>query len=283
MPGRDIWGTASGSTRTTAFRASAAIRSIRTSSRWPGQLQRSASNTRSANIDLWRQLRPQRSDHNHRRRWPAHRRQRGVHLRQPRRRHPDQRLHFHGDNTVQRPEAEAHVHAVQFTATAASATTGSWAAATSGADCMATMRVLPTRTKSARRTRQPRVRCGPAVGRADLPTGQQRQPRWDLDEMMWDAHGNLDPRRPLATDRPHVVKLYGSYLFNVRDQVGAELLRAERHTAEPVRSARSTAPSLRRGPRRHLGGTGPVDRPIPALARVQASWAPSACASSSTG
>lgn len=36
---------------------------------------------------------------------------------------------------------------------------------------------------------------------------------WDLDEILWDSKGNLDPRGRLATDRPHVFKLYGSYQF----------------------------------------------------------------------
>ena len=44
---------------------------------------------------------------------------------------------------------------------------------------------------------------------------------FDLDEMMWDSNGNLDPKGPLATDRPHVVKVYGSYLFPFGTQVGA--------------------------------------------------------------
>jgi hypothetical protein len=44
---------------------------------------------------------------------------------------------------------------------------------------------------------------------------------WDLDEMMWDARGNLDPQGRLATDRPHVVKLYGSYMAPFGTQVGA--------------------------------------------------------------
>jgi hypothetical protein len=44
---------------------------------------------------------------------------------------------------------------------------------------------------------------------------------FDLDEMMWDSHGNLDPRGRLATDRPHVAKLYGSYLFPFGTQIGA--------------------------------------------------------------
>jgi Carboxypeptidase regulatory-like domain len=36
---------------------------------------------------------------------------------------------------------------------------------------------------------------------------------WDAPEMLWDSHGHLDPDGPLATDRPHVFKAYGSYLF----------------------------------------------------------------------
>jgi hypothetical protein len=36
---------------------------------------------------------------------------------------------------------------------------------------------------------------------------------WDLDELLWDAQGNLDIKGRLATDRPHVVKLYGGYSF----------------------------------------------------------------------
>ena len=44
---------------------------------------------------------------------------------------------------------------------------------------------------------------------------------FDLDEMMWDSHGNLDPRGPLATDRPHVGKVYGAYLLPFGTQIGA--------------------------------------------------------------
>jgi hypothetical protein len=36
---------------------------------------------------------------------------------------------------------------------------------------------------------------------------------WDLDEILFDAQGNLDVRGRLATDRPHVLKLYGSKDF----------------------------------------------------------------------
>ena len=46
------------------------------------------------------------------------------------------------------------------------------------------------------------VRNGDAASRA-----------WDLDEILWDAHGHLDTRGLLPTDRTHVFKLYGSYTF----------------------------------------------------------------------
>src|SRR6185436_5048189 len=44
---------------------------------------------------------------------------------------------------------------------------------------------------------------------------------WDIDEVLWDSHGNLDVLGRLATDRPHVVKLYGAYQFGMGTQVGA--------------------------------------------------------------
>jgi hypothetical protein len=44
---------------------------------------------------------------------------------------------------------------------------------------------------------------------------------WDLDELLWDASGNLDVLGRLATDRPHVVKLYGAYDFPFGTQIGA--------------------------------------------------------------
>lgn len=44
---------------------------------------------------------------------------------------------------------------------------------------------------------------------------------WDLDELLWDSRGNLNVLGRLATDRPHVVKLYGSYDLPFGTQVGA--------------------------------------------------------------
>jgi hypothetical protein len=44
---------------------------------------------------------------------------------------------------------------------------------------------------------------------------------WDLDEVLWDARGNLDVKGRLATDRPHVFKLYGAYEMPFGTQIGA--------------------------------------------------------------
>jgi hypothetical protein len=52
-------------------------------------------------------------------------------------------------------------------------------------------------------------------------SGSNAHTGWDIDELMWDSHGNLDPRGRLATDRPHVVKMYGAYQFDMGTQVGA--------------------------------------------------------------
>ena len=47
---------------------------------------------------------------------------------------------------------------------------------------------------------------------------------WDLDEWMWDSRGNLDVRGLLPTDRPHQVKAYGAYSFPFGTQIGANFL-----------------------------------------------------------
>src|SRR5262249_34394808 len=44
---------------------------------------------------------------------------------------------------------------------------------------------------------------------------------WDLDQIMFDAKGNLGILGRLPTDRPHVVKLYGSYNFHFGTELGA--------------------------------------------------------------
>jgi Carboxypeptidase regulatory-like domain/TonB-dependent Receptor Plug Domain len=68
---------------------------------------------------------------------------------------------------------------------------------------------------------------GTSIATAQQQTGSIARPGgnanryWDIDEVLWDSHGNLDPRGRLATDRPHVVKLSGSYLLPFGTQVGA--------------------------------------------------------------
>jgi hypothetical protein len=43
---------------------------------------------------------------------------------------------------------------------------------------------------------------------------------WDLDEILFDSHGNVDIRGRLNTDRPHVFKLYGAKEFKWGTNVG---------------------------------------------------------------
>jgi outer membrane receptor protein involved in Fe transport len=50
--------------------------------------------------------------------------------------------------------------------------------------------------------------------------GSNSHTGWDIDEILWDSHGNLDVLGRLATDRPNVVKLYGAYQFNFGTQLG---------------------------------------------------------------
>lgn len=51
------------------------------------------------------------------------------------------------------------------------------------------------------------------------PGGSLRK-NWNIDETMWDARGHLDVAGRLATDRPHVAKLYGAYAFPFGTQAG---------------------------------------------------------------
>ena len=43
---------------------------------------------------------------------------------------------------------------------------------------------------------------------------------WDTAEALWDSHGHFDPKGRLATDRTHVVKLFGSYTAPFGTTVG---------------------------------------------------------------
>jgi hypothetical protein len=43
---------------------------------------------------------------------------------------------------------------------------------------------------------------------------------WNIDQVVWDAHGNLDVAGRLATDRPHVLKIYGAYSLTTETDIG---------------------------------------------------------------
>ena len=103
------------------------------------------------------------------------------------------------------PKAEAQLHRRSSSPpTAASATTGSSAAATSSAGCMATTRAREHRRSHAIPARQHRRHSSPPVSGRGPGTNASRA--WDLDEMMFDSHGNLGVDGRLPTDRPHVVE-----------------------------------------------------------------------------
>jgi hypothetical protein len=57
------------------------------------------------------------------------------------------------------------------------------------------------------------------AGSISRPGGNANR-AWDIDEIFWDSRGNLDVLGRLPTDRPHVVKLYGSYLTPFGTQIG---------------------------------------------------------------
>lgn len=52
-----------------------------------------------------------------------------------------------------------------------------------------------------------------AAGQNSRPGGNANR-AWDIDELLWDSKGNLNPQGRLATDRPHAIKVYGSKSLN---------------------------------------------------------------------
>jgi len=80
------------------------------------------------------------------------------------------------------------------------------------------------------------ARPGTAAGRA-----------WDLSELEFDSHGNLDTRGRLATDRPVVAKFYGSYQFKFGTQVGANVYVGSGTPMSTVVNTVNTIPALVEG------------------------------------
>jgi hypothetical protein len=92
------------------------------------------------------------------------------------------------------------------------------------------------------------ARPGTAAGRA-----------WDLDELEWDSHGNLDVRGRLATDRPVVAKFYGSYMLPFGTQVGGFVYAGSGTPVSTVVNTTNTIPVLVNG-RGDMGRTPMLSR-----------------------
>ena len=91
-----------------------------------------------------------------------------------------------------------------------------------------------------------------AFGQRTRP-GTNASRAWDLDEMMFDSHGNIGVDGRLPTDRPHVVKVYGSYLFKFGTNVGLNFYAGSGTPISKTVQINLPLPDARRGPRL-LGG-----------------------------
>ena len=123
-------------------------------------------------------------------------------------------------------------------------------------------RASPTPTRSRRRRPTARRRTAQQQAGSIARPGSSANRAWDLDELVWDSHGNLDVLGRLATDRPHVVKLYGSYMLPFGTQVGAFFYAGSGTPISTHGLQREQHPGLRGRPRRHGPHAVPVaDRP----------------------
>ena len=101
--------------------------------------------------------------------------------------------------------------------------------------------------------------------------------------MMFDSHGNMGVDGRLPTDRPHVVKVYGSYLFKFGTNVGLNFYGGSGTPISKSVQSIYRYPILVEG-RGSLGRTDAADPDRPArVARVRARAARRSFASSSTG
>ena len=86
---------------------------------------------------------------------------------------------------------------------------------------------------------------------------------WDLDELMFDSRGNL-VEGLLATDRPHVFKLYGSYRFGFGTNVGVNFYAGSGTPVSKVVRTRHGVLPFRRRPRvARPHGLPDQHRPVP--------------------
>ena len=98
------------------------------------------------------------------------------------------------------------------------------------------------RDHARRRPAARRATAQQQAGSISRPGGNVNR-AWDLDELLWDSHGNLDVLGRLATDRPHVVKLYGAYDFPFGTQIGAFFYGAQRHADHHLRDVHQRSPT----------------------------------------
>jgi hypothetical protein len=61
-----------------------------------------------------------------------------------------------------------------------------------------------------------------AFGQNSRPGGNANR-SWDIDELLWDSKGNLNPQGRLATDRPHAIKIYGSRTLNWGNKMATDV------------------------------------------------------------
>ncbi len=99
---------------------------------------------------------------------------------------------------------------------------------------------------------------------------------WDIDEVLWDSHGNLDVTGRLATDRPVVAKLYGAYTLPVEHADWRVSLCGQRHAADDVREYAQPDPGVGGRPRRHGPDAVPDPHRPARLARAAAGGGPEA-------
>jgi Carboxypeptidase regulatory-like domain/TonB-dependent Receptor Plug Domain len=93
---------------------------------------------------------------------------------------------------------------------------------------------------------------------------------WDLDELLYDAHGNRDVLGRLATDRPHVAKVYGAYAFPFGTQIGAFFYAGSGTPISTYVTSVNTADAFveGRGNFYELDGTVTTDKRTPAFTRT---------------
>ena len=135
---------------------------------------------------------------------------------------------------------------------------------------MATTPGSRTPTRSARRPPASRSATAQQQAGSIARPGGNANRAWDIDELLWDSHGNLDVLGRLATDRPHVVKLYGAYMRrSARSSAPSSTAAAARRSAPTSITGNQTHVFVER-PRRH-GADADADAHRPArLARAEA-------------